>query len=77
VRYGAPTPAALAAVAWAAPRLALETTYTGKALAACLDAIGSTRRDETILFWNTFNSAPFAMADTWEGLPPALAAVIL
>jgi D-cysteine desulfhydrase len=76
-RYGAPTPEALAAVAWAAPRLALETTYTGKALAACLDATRAARKDETILFWNTFNSAPFAMADAWEGLPPALAAVIL
>lgn len=76
-QYGAPTPAANTAIVWAAPHVRLETTYTGKALAACLDACRAARPDETILFWNTFNSAPFVMADALEGLPPALAAVIL
>jgi D-cysteine desulfhydrase len=61
-RYGASTPAAQAAIEWAAPRLTLETTYTGKALAACLDACRKAGQAETILFWNTFNSAPFALA---------------
>ncbi len=81
-RYGAPTPEAEAALAWAGQRgggrLTLETTYTGKALAACLDACRHSQAgEETILFWNTFNSAPFALADSDEGLPPALRAVIL
>jgi D-cysteine desulfhydrase len=75
--YGAPTREAEAALAWAAPGLSLETTYTGKALAACLEACRSAGDEETILFWNTFNSAPFALADNYEGLPPALAAMIL
>jgi hypothetical protein len=65
------------ALAWAAPGLSLETTYTGKALAACLEACRSAGDEETILFWNTFNSAPFALTDNYEGLPPALAAMIL
>jgi D-cysteine desulfhydrase len=60
--YGSPTPAARAAIAWAAPRLALETTYTGKALAACL-AHGAVTPEGPVLFWNTFNSAPFPEAD--------------
>jgi D-cysteine desulfhydrase len=61
--YGSPTPAAQAAIAWAAPRLTLETTYTGKALAACL-AHGAVTAEGPVLFWNTFNSAPFAQAKT-------------
>lgn len=63
-RYGAPTAAAQAAIDWAAPRLTLDITYTGKALAACLDACRGMGRSETILFWNTFNSASFAQAPT-------------
>lgn len=75
-RYGAPTPDAQAAIEWAAPRLPLETTYTGKALAACLDWCRKAGQTETILFWNTFNSAPFALADRLDGLPAPLAAVL-
>ena len=33
----------------------LETTYTGKAMAAMLDYI-STNKDKVVLFWNTYNS---------------------
>jgi D-cysteine desulfhydrase len=56
--YGAATPAARAAVAAAAGLgLGLETTYTGKCLAALIER---TRRGNPprgpILFWNTFNS---------------------
>mgnify|MGYP001159164689 FL=1 len=73
-RYGAPTREAEAAIAWAAPRLSLETTYTGKALAACLDACRAADAGETILFWNTYNSASFAMAEGFDGLSAALVA---
>lgn len=37
--------------------LDLETTYTGKALAALLGDLGSARHGEEFLFWNTYNSA--------------------
>lgn len=39
--------------------LHLETTYTGKALAALLaDAAAGKLRDRRVLFWNTYNSRP-------------------
>ena len=39
--------------------LTLESTYTGKAMAALLaDARDSLAADETVLFWNTYNSRP-------------------
>lgn len=39
--------------------LQLETTYTGKALAALLSDLGDGRlRGRTVLFWNTYNSRP-------------------
>ena len=69
--YGDPTPAARAAVAWAAPRLPLETTYTGKTMAACL--VHASQADgRPLLFWNTFNSAPFRQSDDLDALPSAL-----
>lgn len=71
-RYGAPTPEAETAIAWAAPRVSLETTYTGKAMAACLEACRGADAGETILFWDTYNSASFAMADRFDGLPAPL-----
>jgi 1-aminocyclopropane-1-carboxylate deaminase/D-cysteine desulfhydrase-like pyridoxal-dependent ACC family enzyme len=44
--------------------LKLETTYTGKAMAALLRDARATR-DEHLLFWNTYNSMPLpAAADT-------------
>jgi D-cysteine desulfhydrase len=60
--YGASTPAADAAVAWASEQgLALETTYTGKCLAEILDR--SQRGDlpaGPVLFWNTHNGIDVA-----------------
>jgi D-cysteine desulfhydrase len=73
--YGAATPAADAAVAWAAFRLRLETTYTGKTLAACL-AHGAATPDGTALFWNTYNSAVFPQAHDLSILPPKLRAAL-
>ena len=61
--YGAPTPAALRARDLMARRegIILETTYTGKCLAALLDSIGTAPyRSGPVLFWNTFNSVDTA-----------------
>jgi len=38
--------------------LALDTTYTGKAMAALLHDLRSNSADTTSLFWNTYNSRP-------------------
>jgi D-cysteine desulfhydrase len=57
-RSDAATDAAIA-VARDALSLELESTYTGKAMAALLhDAGQPRRRDEFLLFWNTYNSNP-------------------
>lgn len=41
-------------------QIALEGTYTGKALAALIaDARKGALRGKTVLFWNTYNSRPF------------------
>lgn len=74
--YGAPTPPARAAITWAAPRVPLETTYTGKALAACLAAGRPATGAPTLLFWNTYNSAPFPQAPDSEAVPPAVRKVL-
>ena len=34
----------------------LETTYTGKTLAALLDHVKVAKTEEPLLFWNTYNS---------------------
>ena len=52
--------------------LRLETTYTGKAMAAILSDIASGEvRDKNILFWNTYNSRPLPDASDADisGLP--------
>ncbi len=66
--YGAATPAAREAVASAAARgLVLETTYTGKCLAAILErARRGALPDGPVLFWNTFNGV-----DVRAGAPHA------
>jgi D-cysteine desulfhydrase len=60
--YGAPTEAAREAVAAAAAAgLALETTYTGKCLAALRErAARGALPDRPILFWNTYNGVDVA-----------------
>jgi D-cysteine desulfhydrase len=70
--YGHPTAAGEEALEWVAPRLALETTYTAKALAACLDHCRNARGSRTFVFWNTFSSAPLPEPRSWEGLPRQL-----
>jgi len=58
--YAQPTAEAREAVALATFHgLRLETTYTGKALAAVIaDARNNQLADKTVLFWNTYNSRP-------------------
>jgi D-cysteine desulfhydrase len=75
--YGASTPAAERAVRIAAEAgLALETTYTGKCLAALLARLREASPEGPNLFWNTFNavdvaaSAPLAPDEAL--LPPRL-----
>ncbi len=76
--YGAGTPAAEAAVAWASERgLALETTYTGKCLGEVLERSGRGElRGGRVLFWNTHNGidveAGAPRPPTAEALPPAI-----
>jgi len=67
--YGAITTEGKEAVELAAARISLETTYTGKTLAACLDYCRKTALDEKILFWNSYNSAEFEQSSTYNGLP--------
>jgi D-cysteine desulfhydrase len=74
--YGAPTPQARAAIAWAAPRVPLETTYTGKALAACLAAGSTAAGAPTVVFWNTYNSAVFAQTADARTAPARLRKVL-
>jgi len=75
--YGAATPAALRAVRIAAETgVALETTYTGKCLAALLARLPSASHEEPILFWNTYNAVDVAahapVAPDEALLPPRL-----
>ncbi len=73
--YGRETEEGRAALTWASPWLRLETTYTGKALAACL-AHHRAHPEETLLFWNTFNSAPLEKAEGVEALPLVIQKVV-
>jgi D-cysteine desulfhydrase len=60
--YAQPTAEAREAVALAANHeLHLETTYTGKTLAAVIgDARNNQLTGKTVLFWDTYNSRPIA-----------------
>ncbi len=62
--YGWPTKRGIAAVALAkdTENLTLETTYTGKTFACLLDYLGKNpaSKNETLLFWNTFNSRDYS-----------------
>jgi len=69
--YGTPTPAARRAVEIAGEAgLALETTYTGKCLAALLARAGEASAQAPDLFWNTYNAVDVA-ASAPEPLDPA------
>ena len=75
--YGAATDAARAAVAAAAAHgLRLETTYTGKCLAALIERTRQGGARGPVLFWNTFNAVDVAAnapaSLTPAALPPAL-----
>jgi D-cysteine desulfhydrase len=74
--YGVPTTAGEQAVRWAEPRLSLDTTYSGKALAACLEHMQIVGRNTTALFWNTYNSASVEAPTDWDRLPPELRPVL-
>ena len=55
--------------------LNLETTYTGKAMAAMLyDLEQAAYEGQSVLFWNTYNSRPLPVGDDRpddaSGLPP-------
>jgi D-cysteine desulfhydrase len=75
--YAVPTPECLAAVALAGEvGLHLETTYTGKALAALrADAVAGSLGDKTVVYWNTFNSRP--LPATAEDVPAELEEYVL
>jgi 1-aminocyclopropane-1-carboxylate deaminase/D-cysteine desulfhydrase-like pyridoxal-dependent ACC family enzyme len=53
--------------------LTLDTTYTGKAMAALIHDLGSNDAGESCLFWNTYNSRPLPINETGfssrKGLP--------
>lgn len=74
-QYAQVTPAAAAAVARAAAAgLKLETTYSGKAMAALLADAEQEGGGETWLFWHTYNGrpAPDEGAVDYRALPVAL-----
>jgi 1-aminocyclopropane-1-carboxylate deaminase/D-cysteine desulfhydrase-like pyridoxal-dependent ACC family enzyme len=77
--YGVPTPETTEAVTVAAARhLKLETTYTGKAFAAMLgDArSGGLDPEASVLFWDTYTSAPLPPEGDDAVLPQVLQAYV-
>ena len=76
--YGVVTPETTRAVERAAEAgIVLETTYTGKALAALIaDARAGRLAGERVLFWDTYSSAPMPAAGPDEALPPVLRAYV-
>jgi D-cysteine desulfhydrase len=76
--YGEATPEALEAVQLVRDRrgIELDLTYTGKAFAGLIaDARSGRLAGKRVIFWNTYNSAPYPAAiDTAEtsSLPPEL-----
>jgi D-cysteine desulfhydrase len=75
--YGHPTQEGLEALEWAASEVPLETTYTAKALAACLDYCRRRARPgEHVLYWHTANSTPLPHAGNGAALPPTLRALV-
>lgn len=76
--YGVPTPETTAAVQSAAGfGYRLETTYTGKALAAMMDdARQGLLEHENVVFLDTYNSAPMPAPGSVESLPEVLRAYV-
>ncbi|MDI6843105.1 MAG: pyridoxal-phosphate dependent enzyme [Anaerosomatales bacterium] len=76
--YGVVTPETTAAVEMARRHgLALETTYTGKALAALTaDARAGALAGARVLFLDTYNSAPMPAPGRVDALPEALRAYV-
>lgn len=72
--YAAITPAATSALTVARELgVTLETTYTARAFAALLaDAAEGKLRDEDVLFWDTYSSAPLPPPGREEVLPRVL-----
>jgi D-cysteine desulfhydrase len=72
--YGVVTPETTVAVDAAAARgVKLETTYTGKAMAALMaDAASGALGGERVLFWDTYNSAPMPAPGDVTTLPETL-----
>ncbi len=74
--YGHPTEAADRTVRLVrdVEGIPMDRTYTGKAMAAMLDAAREGRMEGPLLFWNTYNSHPTPLPDPrWrDGLPTAL-----
>lgn len=71
--YGVATAECEGALAWAREHVVLDTTYSAKALAACLRSCREGAAGDTVLFWNSYNSAPLPVPDDWAGLPASLA----
>jgi len=76
--YGVVTPETTRAVQLAGSAgIKLETTYTGKALAALLgDARAHRLRESRVLFWDTYSSAPMPAEGPDEALPEELQAYV-
>jgi D-cysteine desulfhydrase len=72
--YGVPTPETTHAVELLGSEgLKVETTYTGKALAAMLsDGDHGELSGQHVMFWDTYNSAPYPAPGADDSLPPAL-----
>lgn len=72
--YGIVTPGAQNAVARAGEMgLKLETTYTGKAFSAMTADAGTGRlKDTSVVFWDTYSSAPYPEPGDLDALPQVL-----
>ena len=72
--YGIVTPQTTRAVDVMGERgIRIETTYTGKAVAALLDdAANGGLEDARVAFWDTYNSAPMPAPGRDDVLPPVL-----
>lgn len=75
--YGSPTEEGRSALRWCSPELALEDTYSAKAMAACLDHLRRpAARGEVVLFWHTCSAVPGPRADSLAGAPPEVAGAL-